>query len=168
MWLQITRLRLYKAVLGRGSAPSNSPMSVNQAFLLATRNGGLALRREDVGIIAPGAMADVVVFDGDTPGMVAWVDPIAAVILHSNVGDVEHVIVNGEFVKRDRQLTSTLYEEIKARFLVSARRIQQRWREIPYPVLVGPFKGEIGVELAPTKTVDVERGEGDGYGTLFV
>ena len=76
-------------------------MSVNQAFLLATRNGGLALKRPDLGVIAPGAKADIVVFKGDSPNMIGWVDPVAAVILHSNVGDVEHVLVNGQFKKKE-------------------------------------------------------------------
>jgi cytosine/adenosine deaminase-related metal-dependent hydrolase len=49
--------------------PSNNPMTANQAFLLATRNGGLALRRGDLGVIKVGAKADLVVFDGLSPNM---------------------------------------------------------------------------------------------------
>jgi len=103
-------------------------MSVNQAFLLATRNGGLALRRPDLGIIAVGAKADVVVFNGDSPGMLGWVDPVAAVILHSNVGDVEVVIVDGKVVKRDGKLTFKEYDGVKKRILGSARRVQKFWK----------------------------------------
>lgn len=71
-------------------------MSVNQAFLLATRNGGLALRREDVGVVKVGAVADIVVFNGGSPNMLGWADPVAAIILHSNVGDVRDVMVGRE------------------------------------------------------------------------
>ncbi len=39
-------------------------MSVDQAFLLATRHGGLALRRDDLGVITPGAKADLTIWDG--------------------------------------------------------------------------------------------------------
>lgn len=51
--------------------------------------------------IAAGAKADLVIFDGGSPGKLGWLDPVEAVINHSNVGDVEHVIVGGTFVKRD-------------------------------------------------------------------
>jgi cytosine/adenosine deaminase-related metal-dependent hydrolase len=61
----------YRKVLDRWQVPDSCPMSVNQAFLLATRNGGLALKRPDLGVIAPGAKADIVVFKGDYPNMIA-------------------------------------------------------------------------------------------------
>lgn len=137
-------------------------MSANQAFLLATRHGGLALRREDLGIIAVGAKANLVVFEGDSPGMLGWLDPAEAVITHSNIGDVEHVIVDGKFVKRDFKLSVKEYDSIKKRFLRSMRRIQKLWKGIPYPVLNGLFLGVS--EYARAETVDTLRGPGDGIG----
>jgi cytosine/adenosine deaminase-related metal-dependent hydrolase len=140
--------------------PKNSAMSVNQAFLLATRHGGLALRRQDLGVIAVGAKADLVVFNGDSPGMLGWLDPVEAVITHSNVGDIEHIIVNGRFVKRDFKLLVKDLEDIKRRFVRSARRIQKAWTDIPFPVLKGKFLGVS--EYAKTEVVDTLRGPGSG------
>lgn len=141
-------------------------MSVNQAFLLATRNGALALRRPDLGIIAVGAKADVVVFNGDSPGMLGWADPVAAVILHSNVGDIEVVIVDGKVVKRDGKLTSKDYEGVKKKFLESARKVQKFWKEMPLPVLEGVWL--TGAPYVDVKKVDIVRGAGNGYGQQFV
>jgi cytosine/adenosine deaminase-related metal-dependent hydrolase len=141
-------------------------MSANQAFMLATRHGGLALRRPDLGIVTEGAKADLVVFSGNSPGLIGWVDPVAAVILHSNVGDIQHVLVDGKFVKRDGQLTFNNYTGIQQRFLNSARRIQEVWKGIPYPVLVGQFGG-FSAYQDPMQE-DTLRGNGTGYGTLFV
>lgn len=76
-------------------------MSVNQAFLLATRSGGLAIRKSDLDILAVGAKADLVVWNGRSPSMLGWRDPVAAVVLHASVGDIKHVLVNGKFTKRD-------------------------------------------------------------------
>ncbi|KAL0943416.1 amidohydrolase family protein [Colletotrichum truncatum] len=166
LWLQSTRRQLYQQVLDHWNVPTSTPMTANQAFLMATRNGGLALRRPDLGVIAKGAKADVVVWDGDSPALLGWVDPVAAVILHASVGDVEHVIVDGKFVKKDRKLVAPDYADVRSRFLKSARSIQQTWKELPYEALVGSFSSGAPYE-APFE-VDVLRGEESGYGTIFV
>lgn len=139
-------------------------MSVNQAFLLATRNGGLALRRDDIGVIKVGAKADLVVFNGLSPSLLGWVDPVAAVILHSNVGDIQHVIADGKFVKRNGSLTFPDYEGIQQRFLRSARRIQETWKETPFTVLEGAFNALAQYE--DPQQADVLRGDGTGYGEI--
>lgn len=69
IWLQAVRRTLYVQVLDKWNVPTNNPMSVNQAFLLATRHGGLALRRQDIGVLVEGAKADIVIFNGDSPGL---------------------------------------------------------------------------------------------------
>jgi cytosine/adenosine deaminase-related metal-dependent hydrolase len=166
LWLQSVRNILYSQVLANWNVGAHNPMSANQAFMLATRHGGLALRRPDLGIIAEGAKADLVVFSGNSPGLIGWVDPVAAVILHSNVGDIQHVLVDGKFVKRDGQLTLNNYTGIQQRFLNSARRIQEVWKGIPYPELVGQF-GRFSAYQDPMQE-DTLRGNGTGYGTLFV
>ncbi|KAK3071980.1 hypothetical protein LTR53_007646 [Teratosphaeriaceae sp. CCFEE 6253] len=126
MWLQ--RLRGINAapVKAKGFWPATSPMSINQAFLLATQHGGLALHRPDIGVIAPGAKADLVVFSTSSPSLVGWNDPVAAVLLHAGVGDIEHVLVDGKFVKRDGKLTYPhYYTEVADKFSQAAERIQK-------------------------------------------
>ncbi|KAK2029151.1 amidohydrolase [Colletotrichum zoysiae] len=167
IWLQATRRLLYQEVLERWRVPTSTPMTVNQAFLMATRNGGLALRRPDLGVIAEGAKADVVVWDGESPSLLGWVDPVAAVILHASVGDVEHVLVDGKFVKKDRKLVVGDYSDVKTRFLTSARKIQQTFHDMPFLGLVGDFSGSGAPYEAPL-TVDVVSGDGTGYGARHV
>ncbi|KAI1456959.1 amidohydrolase family protein [Annulohypoxylon moriforme] len=166
MWLQRTRTRLYDQVLERWEIPKNNPMSANQAFLMATRQGGLALRRPDLGVIRVGAKADLVVFDGRTPGMLGWRDPVAAVILHANVGDIEHVLVDGKFRKRDGKLTLPNYSEVVDRFLASVERVQTAALNLPEPVIEGRFWG--GCPYGHALEVNVSRGSGTGYGTQFL
>ncbi|KAJ7731703.1 hypothetical protein DFH07DRAFT_150912 [Mycena maculata] len=104
IWLQSTRLGLYQDTLDGFKIPSNTPMTVRQAFLLGTRNGGLALKRPDLGVLKEGATADLLVFSTDAIGLVGWSDPVAAVVLHSNVADIEDIYVGGELVKMGGKL----------------------------------------------------------------
>ncbi|KAL7622459.1 hypothetical protein AAE478_007964 [Parahypoxylon ruwenzoriense] len=166
IWLQRTRSRLYDQVLEKWLIPTNNPMSVNQAFLLATRQGGLALRRPDIGVIRVGAKADLVVFDGRSPGMLGWIDPVAAVIMHANVGDIEHVMVDGKFRKRDRKLTVENYGAVVDRFLASADKIRKAALERPDPLFEGRFWG--GCEYGRAHEVNASRGSGTGYGEQFL
>ncbi|KAI0382239.1 Metallo-dependent hydrolase [Hypomontagnella monticulosa] len=166
IWLQRTRSRLYDQALDRWEIPANNPMSVNQAFLMATRQGGLALRRPDLGVIRIGAKADLAVFNGRSPGMLGWRDPVAAIILHANVGDIEHVMVDGKFRKRDGKLTFDNYGSIVDRFLASAERIQKAALERPEPVIEGRFWGGCGYGHA--MEVNASRGADTGYGKQFL
>ncbi|KAJ0149265.1 hypothetical protein HZ326_8156 [Fusarium oxysporum f. sp. albedinis] len=110
--------------------PSNNPMTANQAFLLATRNGGLALRRGDL---------------------------VAAIILHSNVGDAMDVMVDGEWRKRDGKLVvSHDRVEVEERFLQSAKRIQKIWEYAAVPTLEGEYMA--GAHYAPTEFQSAVRG----------
>ncbi|EJT71296.1 amidohydrolase [Gaeumannomyces tritici R3-111a-1] len=167
IWLQQARYEAFEDVLDRWELPANNPMSVNQAFLLATRNGGLALRRDDLGVIAEGAKADIVVWDGGSPALLGWTDPVAAVMLHASVGDVESVVVDGKWVKKEGKLTVGDYKSVRAKFLQTAKRIQDIWRNTPLPSpedMQAPFPYPIG----KAKTADVKRGDGDGYGEVHI
>ncbi|KAH6876622.1 hypothetical protein B0T10DRAFT_414345 [Thelonectria olida] len=168
IWLQSARYHFFDEVVSEWRIARNNPMSVVQAFTLATRAGGLALRRPDLGVIQVGAKADLVVWNArESPALLGWTDPIAAVILHASVGDVLHVTVNGEFVKRDGKLTAKKYQQVREDFLESAARIKGIWEEIPLPVLEGDFLG-YGYPFTDARAVDTKRGEGDGYGTVYV
>lgn len=167
IWLQKARYTFYEAAMSTWRIPRNNPMSVNQAFLLGTRNGALASRRSDIGVLSVGAKADLVVWNGRSPAMLGWTDPVAAVIPHASVGDIDHVLVDGQFKKRDGKIVAEGYVDVQDRFLDIARRIQEAWRQTPLPEIEGRFGG-IGGEFTNAETADVQRGDGDGYGPSHV
>ncbi|ATY58602.1 amidohydrolase family [Cordyceps militaris] len=167
IWLQSVRYGAAWDVLRNWGLPSRNPMSANQAFLLATRAGGLALRRPDLGVLEVGAKADLVIWNArDSLSMLGWVDPVAAVILHANPGDVWDVVVDGKFVKREGSMVAKQLGTVRERFLTSARRIQQIWRETPYPIVQG--ESAAGFPYVVPMIADTQRGEGNEYGELFV
>ncbi|OAA70396.1 amidohydrolase family protein [Cordyceps fumosorosea ARSEF 2679] len=168
VWLQSVRYKLSWDVLEGWGLPTRNPMGTDQAFKLATRSGGLALRRPDLGVIEVGAKADLVVWNArDSFSMLGWVDPVAAVMLHASVGDVWDVMVDGKFVKREGKMVAGKLDEVRARFMTSARKIQKIWRETPYPA-APQGKSPNGFPYVVPTIADTRRGEGNGYGELFV
>lgn len=168
LWLQEVRLYFFNKVLREWHAPTSNPMSVNQAFLLATRSGGLALRRPDLGVIQVGAKADIVVWDAaNSPALLGWVDPVAAVLLHASVGDIKDVLVDGDFVKKDGKLIAEDYPQIRENFKASARRIQQAWAQVPSPQFSDGDE-VLGIVFEEPRIADVRRGVGNGYGQQFL
>lgn len=155
LWLQTVRHTNYLRTLDKGVLPTQHPMTVEQGFLLATRQGGRALRRDDVGVLKVGAKADVVVWNGASPNMLGWRDPIAAILLHANVGDVQHVLVNGEWRKRDFKLILAGkfgWKEVKEKYLEAAKRVQNQVA-MPPQVPENWFGKDLGpVEVATTLT----------------
>jgi len=73
-------------------------------FNAATLGGAKALGREDLGRLAPGTKADIVIFSGDTMNMVPLRDPVNNIVFSAEMEDVETVIVNGRTVLEDGQV----------------------------------------------------------------
>ena len=96
--LQLVRYTTNKALLGGGRFPANLKGTTEQVFNLGTIQGARAVHMEDkTGSLAEGKLADIVIFDATSPGMVcaAEQDPVAAVVRHSSIRDIETVIING-------------------------------------------------------------------------
>ncbi|KAH8816440.1 putative metal-dependent hydrolase [Xylogone sp. PMI_703] len=81
----------------------------NSAFVynLGTIAGARALKMEsEIGSIAEGKLADLVIYDATTPSMVcaAEQDPITAIVRHSTIRDVDTVIIDGVVKKQGGNL----------------------------------------------------------------
>lgn len=84
-----------------------------EAFNLGTVCGARAAGMAgSIGRLAVGFKADVVVFDGLSPGMAAAAqeDPVAAVVLHSSIRDVDMVVVDGVVRKEGGRLCDVVVE----------------------------------------------------------
>jgi cytosine/adenosine deaminase-related metal-dependent hydrolase len=76
---------------------------------MATLDGAHVAGVEDrTGSLTPGKQADVVVLDATAINVAPIHDPVAAVTLSADVSNVEHVLVAGEWRKRDFRLLGDL------------------------------------------------------------
>jgi len=80
-------------------------MPVRRALRIATRGGARVLGRDDIGQLASGMAADIVLFGLDDLGLGgAMHDPIAAIALTTGIRRARWVMVNGEVVVDDGRL----------------------------------------------------------------
>jgi cytosine/adenosine deaminase-related metal-dependent hydrolase len=107
--LQNARHIFNEYYMKQGRVPRTVPenLSVEAAFNLATIKGAEAANMSnEVGRIAEGYKADLVIFDALSPSMVAAAqhDPVASIILHSTPADIDTVIVDGIIRKEGGKL----------------------------------------------------------------
>ncbi len=84
-------------------------------FRAATLGGAKALGRDDLGRLAPGAMADMAIIDLTDPRVGAVDDPIRTMHMHCTGANVRTVIVNGRVVMEDRELPGVDAEAMRRR-----------------------------------------------------
>jgi cytosine/adenosine deaminase-related metal-dependent hydrolase len=97
-----------------------------EVFDAATLGGARALRRDDLGRLAPGARADIVLVDLARPHLApaAAHDPVKALVYCARGTDVDTVIVDGRVRVRDGQLCQVDMAALHA----GARRFNDRLR----------------------------------------
>ncbi|MGH8869730.1 MAG: amidohydrolase family protein [Actinomycetes bacterium] len=104
-------------------------LTARQMLEMATLNGAHVAGLEDrTGSLTPGKRADVVVLDATRMNIAPVIDPYAAVVLCADTSNVEHVLVDGEFRKRDGRLLAdtararTLIEDARDRLLAATAK----------------------------------------------
>jgi cytosine/adenosine deaminase-related metal-dependent hydrolase len=73
-------------------------------FIAATLGGAKALGRDDLGRIAPGAKADLLVWEGESLFMTPLRDPIMNIVYSAQAEDLDIAIIDGEIRMRDRRV----------------------------------------------------------------
>ncbi|MDQ4214697.1 amidohydrolase family protein [Microbacterium sp. ASV81] len=135
LWQQIRVLMLLmKALdaeearrLGRypvDSTLERSTLEYEGALRVATRGGAYSLAGKDarLGILEPGALADVIVVRPDDPD-IALADPAPYLVQYGSGSQVEAVVVDGVVRKRDFALVDVDAEELKRKNSAVRRRV---------------------------------------------
>ncbi|MBA2665943.1 MAG: amidohydrolase family protein [Trueperaceae bacterium] len=86
-----------------GKVAERSPTAVTAAdvFDAATLGGARFLGREDIGRLAPGAKADIVLVREDTATFAPTLDPIRSLVYYASIRDVSTVFVDGRPIMED-------------------------------------------------------------------
>ncbi len=126
------------------SAPSR------ELFNAVTVNAAKALGRDEIGRLAPGAKADVVVLNLDKIAVGPYIDPIRAIVNCASGRDIETVIVDGEAVLEDGRLTRVDEDAL----LAEAKRITERDLR---KIAAENWPGKTLDEVAPPSYPIVER-----------
>lgn len=96
-------------------------------FNAATIGGAAALGRADLGRLASGSKADVVIIDLRTTRYGPARDPINALVEYGSGADVETVIVDGEVVLENGRSTRLDEDELFAQAEAGAKRAWDNW-----------------------------------------
>jgi 5-methylthioadenosine/S-adenosylhomocysteine deaminase len=97
--------------------------SAADAFNAATLGGAKALGRDDLGRIAPGAKADLVIWDTQTLSMAPVRDAIKNIVYNAQADDVDTVIIDGQVVVRDRQIPGIDVRQLAATLQAAGERM---------------------------------------------
>ncbi|MCA1647957.1 MAG: amidohydrolase family protein, partial [Chloroflexi bacterium] len=111
------------AVLGKIDAGSVSRPTAQDVMLSATRNAADALRRPDLGRIAPGSTADLTIVRLDRPHHAPVIDPLRSLVYYSSGTDVDTVLIGGRAVLREGRSLTSNEVDLRRNVEAAARRL---------------------------------------------
>lgn len=108
-------MRLFRGVMNvtRGVAEANSSVMPAEALLrMATQGGAAALFEPGLGVIAPGAPADLIAVGADAPHLWPTQNLVHSLVESASGADVQHAIVDGALLMKDREFLTLDQERI--------------------------------------------------------
>jgi cytosine/adenosine deaminase-related metal-dependent hydrolase len=108
------RSREHLSAHARNETVTHSALRADQVVEWSTRGGAQALGRPDLGTLAPGKKADVVLIKNDhSPVSFPLLNPYGHVAFQAQRGDVHTVLVNGRVVKTDHRLVGADLQAVR-------------------------------------------------------
>lgn len=119
-------------------------------FNAATVGGADALGRSDLGRLAPGCRADIIVVDLGSPAQGQIIDPIQSLLIGGSGRDVRSVIIDGRLVMEDRVIPGIDETAYSARAQAQFDGLVSRYpeRTLGHPPLGEIFRPAYEVVLA--------------------
>ncbi len=112
------------SIIQKGLHHDPTLIPAKEALKMATWQGAKSLFIEhEVGQIAPGYMADLILIDKEQADMLPWHDPISNIIYSCSSRNVKTVMVNGEIIMEDQELKTIDEEKVYAQARKMAERL---------------------------------------------
>ena len=122
--LQLQRMFDNQKVLDGDEEVHEVRISARDTLEMATIEGAKALGMADeIGSITPGKRADIVMIDANDFMTAPSHSPVQTVVFQSDPSHIDTVLVDGEVVKRDGELTNPKVHEEFDRFVASGERL---------------------------------------------
>jgi 5-methylthioadenosine/S-adenosylhomocysteine deaminase len=112
------------AILARVAGRDITTVSTADLFHAATVGGATALMRDDIGRLAPGKKADLVLIDLECPQMQPARDPLRSFVYHAADRAVRDVFVDGRQVVADFRVTTLDQAGTGARLRAAQERME--------------------------------------------
>jgi cytosine/adenosine deaminase-related metal-dependent hydrolase len=133
--VEATRTALFMERVRLGDAMRPQPEDVLE---WATRNGGRALGLRDVGSLAVGGKADLILVDTRRPHLVPTLRIVSAFVHNGQAADVESVMVDGRWLMRDGRALTIDEGDVVARAEEIGHRVWRqlidRFPDVPFPI----------------------------------
>ncbi|TQS40473.1 amidohydrolase family protein [Cryptosporangium phraense] len=131
-----------------GDTVTHANLRADQVVSYATNGGAAALGRSDVGELAPGKKADVVLIKNDnSPVMFPILNPYGHVAFQAQRGDVHTVLVDGKVVKHDGKLVGIDLGAAKAAIESTVEYLREQLGEEAWTTGMNP-------DIPETKVLD--------------
>jgi cytosine/adenosine deaminase-related metal-dependent hydrolase len=121
------RFQISQAARTAGTYPLKQiPVNSREALQWATIGGAKALRMDHkIGSLTPGKKADIAMLRATDLNLYPVHDPVFAITDLATGANVEHVMINGEFQKRDGQLLypKDKHDKLRTDIMASAERL---------------------------------------------
>lgn len=117
-------------------------VSTGMLFYAATVGGAKALMRDDLGRLAPGAKADIVLVDLHHPDMMPARDPLRSLVFHAADRAVKDVYIAGEKIVADGKVTTLDHK-------AAGERLTEAQKRMMASSVRRDFRGRTTDELTP-------------------
>ena len=122
----------WAAVLSKTMERNTQSTTAAHVFDAATLGGARALGRDDLGRIAPGARADLVLWKTRSWGMTPLRDPVKNLVYNASAEDVDRVYVNGRVVVDAGRVLAADERAILEALQAGGERMWPRMREFDW------------------------------------
>ena len=114
------------ALLQKSATGDPTALPAREALRMATANGARAMGYADgeLGVLRPGALADVIVIDLEKPHLQPMNDLVSNLVYCSKAADVETVMVGGRIVVENRRIAGVDPGDLYTRATEAVRRIR--------------------------------------------